>query len=122
MVPALMVFFIGLVGVLALVPLFSLLDDRHRSRRAVNLLTGSAILLGYFGGGTEIWWFVPPEWHLSFWETLAASVNARKYGHPVEHYAESILVLMLLACVVGAVISAALAATAIRLLKRRQHA
>jgi hypothetical protein len=116
MVP-LLIFFIGLVGTLALAPLFGLVAGQGQSGRRIGFIT-LMILVGYLGGGTVLWSFVPPEWQLSFWETLAASVNAKTYGHPVEHYAESILVLMLGACVGGAIVSGALAVAAARALRR----
>jgi hypothetical protein len=56
----------------------------HR-RRPVHLVRGST----YLG--------------LPLWETFAASVNAEKYGHPVEHYAELTVEWILFGAVVGAV-------------------
>ena len=119
MLVPLAIFLIGFGGTLALVPL---LDTRGTHTHRTNLLIGAAIVFGYVVGGTVLWWFVPPDWHMSFWDTLAASVDAETYGHRVEHYAECILVWILCACVAGAVVSGVLAATAARLLKRPRHA
>jgi hypothetical protein len=118
----LIIFLIGLVGMLGLVPVFSLLFDRRTNNRAARRLIGFAIPFGYFAGGILVWSFALPHWRMSFWETLAASVDASTYGRPTEHYAESILVMMLCACVAGALISGVIAATTARLLKPRQEA
>jgi hypothetical protein len=83
MLAPVILFLIGLLASLALVPVLGLVDNRLADRRGVKLLIGSAIVLGYVAGGTTIWWFVPPDRRLSFGDTLAASVDANKYGHPI---------------------------------------
>lgn len=75
-------------------------------------------ILGYVAAGVGIWLLVPSEWNLSFPQTLAASVDSRKYGHPIEHYAESVLVVMLFACVLGSVVFSAIAAFGGRMVRR----
>jgi amino acid transporter len=120
LIPLLM-FLIGLAAVLALVPVFRRPFDRRTQKRRFELLFGSAILLGYIFGGILVWSFVPSEWPLSFGETLAASVDAKTYGHPIEHYAESILVVMLFACLAGSLISVAVTAMTARIWIRRNR-
>ena len=63
------------------------------------------MLCGYAGGAALIWNLRPSDWKLPLSETFAASVDAVKYGHPVEHYAEAILVWMMFASVAGAVVA-----------------
>jgi HAMP domain-containing protein len=48
------------------------------------------------------------------WETFAASVNAERYGHPVEHYAQLTVIWLLFGAVVGAAVSGAAAAWLLR--------
>ena len=64
----------------------------------------AGILCGYFAGALFVWSLVPRDWELPLWTTVAATVDAEKYGHAVEHAAEGIVVWMLFAGVVGAVI------------------
>jgi hypothetical protein len=122
MLVPLLILLLELVAIRALAPVFVLMFDRRTQNRVVTQLVGPAILLGYIGGGTVAWSLVPPEWQMSFRETLAASVNAEKYGHPIEHYAQDIVVMTLFACAVGALIGGILAATTARVWKRPPHA
>lgn len=66
-------------------------------------------VLGYIVAGAIVWSIVPAAWTLSFPQTLAASVDSETYGHPVEHYAENVLVVMLAACVSGSILFGAMA-------------
>ena len=86
------------------------------------VLIGSATLVGCMAGGALVWSLLPSQWHLSFWETVSASVDAEKYGHPIEHYAQGTVIMILCACMAGGVITGALAAITARLLKRPRHA
>jgi amino acid transporter len=117
----LLIFLIALAAVLALVPVFRRPFDRRTRKRRFELLFGSVILLGYIFGGILVWSFVPSEWPLSFGETLAASVDSNTYGHPTEHYAESILVVMLFACLAGSLISVGVTAMTARIWIRRNR-
>ena len=117
----LLVFLIELAVILALVPVFSRPFDRRTEKRRFELLFGSAILLGYIFGGTLVWSLVPSEWPLSFGKTLAASVDTKTYGHPIEHYAESVLVVMRFACLAGALIGVAVTAMTARIWRRRNR-
>ena len=108
MLTPLLLFAIGLLAMLGLVPLAG-----RGGRNRADI--GAAVFLGYLGGGALVWRLTPARWPLSLWDTLAASVNARVYGHPVEHYAECLVVLMLVACAAGALLSGALAAARLRL-------
>jgi hypothetical protein len=75
-------------------------------------------ILGYVAAGALVWLLVPSEWTLSFPETLAASVDAKTYGHPVEHYAESLLLVMLFACVLGSAVFGTITTFGGRLVRR----
>jgi len=78
----------------------------------------SSAALGYLLAGTAIWWLTPVAWPLSFPQTLAASMDSRTYGHPVEHYAESLLAVMLVACVCGSAVFSAITAFGGRAVRR----
>jgi len=104
MLTPLLLFLLALVlcGVFAHV----LSDVANQPRSRVVL----SAVLGYLLAGTVIWSLTPVTWTLSFPQTLAAAVDAQAYGHPVEHYAESLLVVMLVACVCGSAVLGALTA------------
>ena len=74
------------------------------NRRLGPVSVPAGILCGYIAGTLFVWFLIPSEWTLPFWTTLAATVNAEKYGHPVEHYAEGIVIGMMFGAVVGAAI------------------
>ena len=107
----LMVFALALAGCAALAAIFS-----RRGRQPYSSVLFWAVV-GYIAGGATVWLIVPPKWTLSFPQTLAASVDSETYGHPIEHYAESLLVVMLIACVLGAALFGAVAMFGGRLLR-----
>jgi hypothetical protein len=115
-------FLIALAVTLALTPLYCGLSNRTMRDSTALVLIWSATVVGYLAGGALVWSLVPSQWHLSFWETVAASVDAEKYGHLIEHYAQGTVVMILCACMAGAVISGTLAGITARLLKRPRHA
>jgi hypothetical protein len=102
---ALLAYIIGLFGTLILIAggLMYVVDTLI-NRRLGPVVVPAGILCGYIGGALFVWSLIPREWTLPFWTTLAAAGNAEKYGHPVEHYAEGIIIAMMFAAVVGAVI------------------
>jgi hypothetical protein len=61
--------------------------------------------VGFWLGGLGSWALISPRWSMPFWQTLAASVDAETYGHPLEHQAENILVWVLFAAVLTALMS-----------------
>jgi hypothetical protein len=92
---------IGLFGTFVLVVWlagYALLPPYNRRSWQVR----ASAVLGYFAGGLLVWSLVPGSWRLSLWETLHAAFDVEKYGHPVEHVAESIVVWQMFAGVVGA--------------------
>jgi hypothetical protein len=99
----LMVFVLALAGSATLALVFS----RTNGQSYLPVLFWAVV--GYLAAGTAVWFITPPEWTLSFPQTLAASVDSQTYGHPIEHYAESLLVVMLIACVLGAAVLSAIA-------------
>lgn len=112
-------FFLVLVPML----LVELLVEHRRNRRhAVGLLICSAMIAGYLAGGILCWNLVAAEWNMPFWTTVQASVDAEKYGHPLEHRAEVILVWVLFCGVAGGLASGAGAAVAAGLRTRLQRA
>jgi len=96
-------------GVLALIL------GRSRKQAYPSVLFWAVV--GYIAAGATIWFLVPREWTLSFTQTLAASVDAKTYGHPLEHYAENVLALMLIAGVCGSLLSSAIATFGGRVLR-----
>jgi hypothetical protein len=95
---------IALFGTLVLVPGIPcyLLAALIRRRRT-SLFIAIAMLFGYAGGATLVWNLLTADWSLSLSTTFAASVNAAKYGHPTEHYAQGLVVGMAFGAVLGAV-------------------
>lgn len=122
MLVPLLLFLTELLGIMGLASVVGRLCDHGRTNRIITLLTRAAIFAGYIAGGFLAWLWTRRGWRMSFWDTLTASVNAEKYGHPTEHYAESVLVLMLFACAAGALLWATIAAAAIRLWKHPRAA
>lgn len=96
--------FIALFGTLVLVPgipcylLAALILHRRTS-----LFIAVAMLCGYLGGATLLWNLLTSHWSLPLSTTFAASVNAAKYGHPTEHYAQGIVVGMAFGAGLGAI-------------------
>ena len=74
-------------------------------------------VIGYIAAGATVWFITPPEWTLNFPQTLAASVDSETYGHSIEHYAESLLVVMLVASASGSALFSAIATFGGRLLQ-----
>jgi hypothetical protein len=99
----LMVFALALAGCARLARLFC------RSGRQPYPSVLFWAVVGYIAAGATVWFIAPPEWTLSFPQTLAASVDSETYGHPIEHYAESLLLVMLIACVLGSVLLSTIA-------------
>ena len=108
----LMVFAVVLAGCATLAVIFF-----SRSGRQPYSFVLFWAVVGYIAGGATLWLITPPEWTLSFPQTLAASVDSETYGHPIEHYAESLLVVMLIACALGSAVFSAVATWGRRLLR-----
>jgi ABC-type enterochelin transport system permease subunit len=106
-----MLFALALAGCAAL----ALILSRFGRQPVPSVLFWAVI--GYIAAGATIWLVVPPEWTLSLPQTLAASVDSATYGHPIEHYAESLVLVMLIACLLGAVMFSAIATFGGRLLR-----
>jgi multisubunit Na+/H+ antiporter MnhB subunit len=119
---SLFAYVVGLLGTFALVVggLTSITVTLADRRCPCSLRVPTGILCGYIAGVLFVWILVPRDWTLSFWTTLAAAVNAAKYGHPVEHYAEGIVVAMMFCAVVGAVVGGSVTHIAGRLLRQRR--
>jgi hypothetical protein len=107
----LILFALALAGCATLALIFS------RSRRQPYSSVLLCAVVGYITAGATVWFIAPPEWTLSFPQTLAASVDAGTYGHPIEHFAESLLLVMLIACVSGSALFSAIATFGGRLLR-----
>lgn len=112
MLTPLLLFLLALVGCSALALVLSRVGNQRYSRVV------SSAVLGYLLAGAAVWSIAPADWTLSFPQTLAASVHERTHGHPVEHYAESLLLVMLVACVFGSAAFSAIAAFGGHLVRR----
>ena len=84
------------------------------------LITGS-FTLGALASVFGAWQLVSSQWTLPLWTTLKAAGDAEKYGHPVEHDAEGIVVMLTFAAVLGGTGCAGLAAISTRFLKYFTH-
>lgn len=82
-----------------------LLTGRH----AYSVLVAGMFVAGAVGGSLVAWQFVPSDWTLRFQTTLKATVDAEKYGHALEHYAEGVVVMISSAALFGGSVSAAVA-------------
>lgn len=114
MLISILLFTIAFAVVQAFAPLFQWLAGRDGRMRLIC----AAVSTGYFCGAAGAWCFVPREWKLSFPETLAATVDSARYGHPVEHYAEGVVIMMITAAAFCAVMSGVAVGLSLRLLKR----
>jgi hypothetical protein len=79
---------------------------------------GQTWTLGALASGVVVWQLVPSEWTLPFWTTLKATVDAEKYGHAVEHYAEGVVMMMTFAAVIGGATCVGGVALGTKLLRR----
>jgi hypothetical protein len=86
-----------------------------------SVLVAGFFILGALASGFAIWQLVPSECTLPFWTTPKATVDAEKYGHAVEHYAEGVVMMMTFAALLGGAACAGAAALGIRLLRRFAH-
>ena len=93
----------------------------HRKFERGVLITG-AFVLGALASIFGIWHLVPSGWTLPFWTTLEASVNAKQYGHPVEHYAQGIVLMLIFGAALGGGVGAATAVLGVMLRRRMAHA
>ena len=94
----------------------------HRGRKTHTCLVVAVVMVVvfYISAGL-IWTVVSADWNLSFLTTLEASVNSTKYGHPVEHRAETILVWLLMLSTFAALVSGAVAAVVDAEVRRRHR-
>jgi hypothetical protein len=83
-----------------------------------GVLIAGFFVLGALASGFVVWQLVPSEWTLPFWTTLKATVDAEKYGHAVEHYAEGVVMMMTFAAVLGGVTCVGGVALGAKLLRR----
>jgi hypothetical protein len=89
--------------------------------RGRGVLIAGFFVLGALASGFAAWQLVPSAWTLPFWTTLKATVDAEKYGHAIEHYAEGVVMMMTFAAMLGGAACAGAAALGTRLLRRFAH-
>jgi hypothetical protein len=93
-------------------------QDRRRKKLSTGLLVAVVMLVVFYISAGLIWKLGTADWDLSFLATVDAAGNAAKYGHPVEHRAERIVVWLLIystaAAVFAGVVSAAVRHSRVR--------
>jgi ribose/xylose/arabinose/galactoside ABC-type transport system permease subunit len=87
-------------------------------KRGRGVLIAGLFVLGALASGAAVWQLVPSQWTLPFWTTLKATVDAEKYGHAVEHYAEGVVMMMTFAALIGGAACAGGVALGSKLLRR----
>ena len=97
-------------------------QDRRSRKLSTGLLVAVVMLTVFYISAGLIWRLITTDWNLSFLVTLEASVNAEKYGHPVEHRAEVMLVSLLLVSTLTAAVAGAVTAAVRRLWIRCRRA
>jgi hypothetical protein len=94
--------------------------EYRRSRKANSgLIIAVVMLVVFYISAGLIWTVVSANWGLSFLTTLEASVNSEKYGHPVEHRAETMVAWLLLLSTFAALVAGAVAAVVDAEIRRR---
>jgi hypothetical protein len=117
------VYLIAMIGgalFVTIIPIMLSSAVKHRRRTA--LVISSTMMTAFLAGGVLSWNLIPFHWDMPFWTTLKASVDSAKYGHPIEHKAEGILIWVLFVSVASAIIAGAVAATAGKVRNRLRHA
>jgi hypothetical protein len=85
-----LVFFVWIIGLLGtlllsvggLMYVITTLADR----RPCPVRVPAGMLCGYIAGALFVWTLVPHGWPLAFGTTLAATINAEKYGHQMSSH------------------------------------
>lgn len=97
-----------LIGMPVVVAIYG--NEYRRSRKLpTGLLVTAVTLIAFYVTAILLWKeFALHYWHKSFLTALDASVNAEKYGHPVEHTAEVLLVWLLIVSTLSALAAGAL--------------
>jgi len=102
-----------LLGMPAVAAAFAWEHRRNGGKRR-GLLVAVVMLVVFHVSAILIWRMGTADWNLSFPATLEASVNSEKYGHPVEHRAEVMVVWLLLYSALAAAAAGAITAALIR--------
>ena len=97
-------------------------QNRRIKKLSTGLLAAVVMLLVFYVSAGLIWTLGTRDWNLSFLTTLDATVNAKKYGHPVESRAERMIVWLLLYSTMAAVFAGAVTAAARHSWIKRQRA
>jgi hypothetical protein len=100
------------------------LKCRRIRKLTAGLLVSAVMLLAFYAGAILLWGVVVTMhyWNLPFLTMIHAAGNAEKYGHPIEHAAQGLLVGLLFWSTVTAVIAGIVTATARYAVKRQQLA
>ena len=98
-------FFVWIIGLLGTVVLIAggltYILVTLANRRLGPVLVPAGMLYRCYRRRSLVWTLVSRDWALPFSKTLAATVNAEKYGHALEHSAEAIVIWIVFGAVVG---------------------
>jgi hypothetical protein len=102
---------LALLGGLPVVLLSQLVNPTRTRQNPVPLIVTLSVIGGFVAGAMVGWSLLPSQWQMSFWETACASFDAEKYGHPLEHQAEQLLLFVLFIADLGAIAAGVTAGT-----------
>jgi hypothetical protein len=96
--------------------------EYRRSRKMnTGFVVSVVMLVVFYMSAALIWRLGSADWRLSFTTTLEASVNAEKYGHAIEHTAETMIVWLLMFSTIAALIAGATTAVVHAAIRRRNQ-
>ncbi len=100
------------------------LKYRRIHKWTTGLTVSVAMLLAFYAGAILLWRVIIAMryWTLPFLTMIHAAGNAEKYGHPIEHTAEGLLIGLLFWSSVAAVIAGIVTGIARYAVKRRGFA
>ena len=94
-----------------------------RSRKlTTGFLVSATLLIVFFATAALLWnHFSTKFWNMSFGHALKAAGDSARYGHPVEHTAEVLLVNLVIFSTLSSVVAGAIAGTVRHFWVKRRH-
>lgn len=96
-------------------------EYRRLGKLPTGFLVSVVMIVVFYASAGLIWHLGTTDWNLSFLTTLEASVDAEKYGHPVEHRAETMVVWLLIYSTFTAVVAGVVTPAVRRAWRRRKR-
>jgi len=110
-----------LLGMPVVVAVFAWKYRRTRTL-PTGLLVAVVMLVAFHATAVSVWRAaITSYWDLPFLTTFEAAGNARKYGEPVEHGAEGLLVWLIVASTAAALVAGAVTAAIRKAWTRRRR-